>query len=279
MTADTTTARDIDAMDAVRADALWRRLATPRRVNLTIGIAVVVAFFVIWQLAYELHWANAIFIGSPTGVVRAFIDMVKDGTMATDCAVTAKHFAIGYALGAVAGIALGTLIGWYDRLGAALQPLLSGLYSTPKVAIFPLFIIWLGIGNGSKILIVFLDVLFQTMFNTAAGVRSVDRSLVRVARSYGAGDWRLFRDVAIPGAVPFVITGLRLGVGSGIIGVIFAELYVGNDGLGFVIAQAGQTFQTDKLLAAVFVVVITSVILMSLLRWVESRIDSWRPAQ
>lgn len=256
-----------------------RRLLSPRVVNLGIGIGVVVVFIVLWQLAHDLGWVNPIFIGSPTGVVGALKSMVEDGSLASNGAVTAKHFVIGYALGMIAGIAFGTAIGWYGRLGAALQPLLSALYSTPKVAIFPLFIIWLGIGSSSKILIVFLDVFFQVMFNTAAGVRSVDRGLVRVARAYGAGDWRLFKDVAIPGAVPFVITGLRLGVGSGVIGVIFAELYIGNDGLGFVIAQAGQTFQTDRLLAAVVVVVVTSVVLMSLLRLIERHIDNWRPAQ
>lgn len=253
-----------------------RRLT--RRASILLGLSSVILLLAAWQAAYALKLVNPLFTGSPGGIARSFWDMVQGDSLGPELELSAEQFALGYLLAVVVGIPLGTLIGWYRPLASFLQPLISLAYATPKIALFPLFIIWLGIGSSSKVLIIFLECVFQILFNTAAGVRTADDNLLRVARSYCASDLRIFRDVALPGAVPFIIAGLRLAVGGGLVAMVFAELYVGNGGIGFEISAAGQNFQTNDLFVGVLIVALTAVVLMGLLQVLERKVDSWRPA-
>jgi NitT/TauT family transport system permease protein len=159
---------------------------------------------------------------------------------------------------------------WFD-------PFVNALYSTPRVALLPLVIIWLGIGILSKVGIIFLGAVFPIMINARDGVKTTPHNLLTAAKSFGASEWQVFKSVVLPSTVPFIISGLRLGVGRALVGVMVGELYAATAGIGFMITVAGATFQTDKVFVGVLIFAITGMISMELLGKLEKRFSSWRP--
>src|SRR5438105_7211850 len=155
-------------------------------------------------------------------------------------------------------------MGWYRRVGFGIDPFVAFFYSTPRIVLVPLLIIRFGIGIWSKIAVVFLGAVFPMIVNTMAGVRNVDGSLVKAAKSFGASDAQLFRTVVLPGSVPFILTGLRLGVGHALTGVVVGELVAAQAGLGLMMATAGATFQTSKVFVGL-VIISTAGILFTVL--------------
>jgi NitT/TauT family transport system permease protein len=175
-------------------------------------------------------------------------------------------------------VPLGLLAGWYRKFNYFIDPWLSFMNALPRVALLPLIVLWVGIGIWSKILVVFLGAFFSIMINTLYGVRTVDAHLLEVAQSFRASQRRIFLTVVLPGSVPFVLAGLRLGVGRALIGVIVGELYSANAGLGYMITVASHTLQTDRLLFGVIIFTLTGVALIEGLRLLERRVQRWRPA-
>ena len=149
--------------------------------------------------------------------------------------------------------------------------------ATPRVALLPLIIIWLGIGILSKIGIIFLGAVFPLIINTRDGVKTTPVSLLNAARSFGASEWQLFRSVVVPSTVPFILTGLRLVIGRALIGVMVGELYAATAGIGFMITVAGATFQTDKVFVGVLIFALSGMIATDVIDRIERRFDKWRP--
>lgn len=191
-------------------------------------------------------------------------------------AASGQELFYGLALAAVVGIAAGLAIGWYPRLGYFLDPFINFLYAVPRVALGPLLIVWLGIGLGSKVALVFLISVFPVLVNTSSGIRSLDPHLLRVARCFGANDLKIFRTIALPGSVPFILGGLRLAVGQSLIGVFVAELLGAQYGIGAMIENAGQQFQTDMVFAGLLIFAAAGMLLTAIVRWVERHFDAWR---
>jgi NitT/TauT family transport system permease protein len=181
------------------------------------------------------------------------------------------------ALAVIIGIPLGLAAGWYRRLSYAVEPLLAALNATPQVAFLPLIVVWVGTGLASRVLIIFLLAVLPIAINAHAAVRTTDPRLVRVATSFGAGDWRLFRTIVLPGSLPFILAGLRLAVGRGMIGVVVGETYGAATGIGAMINQAGLRFETDRVFVGVLAIVAVGVILVEVIQHVERRTDVWRP--
>jgi len=169
------------------------------------------------------------------------------------------------------------LLGWYPRLRYALDPFVTFFYATPRIVLLPLFLIWFGIGINSKIAVIFLGAFFAILINTTAGVRSLDTQLIRVARSLGGGDLVIFQTIALPGSVPFILTGLRLGLGHALIGVVVGEYVAAEHGIGKVMMIAGQTFQSSILFAGLFIIAIAGLVLTLILQRLERHFDAWRP--
>ncbi len=188
----------------------------------------------------------------------------------------ARSLLYGLGLAAAVGISAGLLIGWYPRLGYFVDPFINFLYAIPRVALGPLLIVWLGIGLSSKVALVFLISVFPVLVNTSSGVRSLDPHLLRVARCFGASDLKIFRTIALPGSVPFVLGGLRLAVGQSLIGVFVAELLGAQYGIGAMIENAGQQFQTDQVFAGLLIFAAAGMLLTAIVRWLEHRFDAWR---
>jgi ABC-type nitrate/sulfonate/bicarbonate transport system permease component len=244
---------------------------------LLIGTAAVAIFFAAWQAVGSARVVSRLFLPAPTDVIEAFTELIKDGELAEDLAYSGTEFAIGYVLAAVIAIPFGLLLGWYPRARYALDPFVTFLYATPRIVLLPLFIIWFGIGMESKIAVIFLGAFFAILINTTAGVRNLDAHLIKVARSLGAGDLVIFKTIALPGSVPFILTGLRLGIGHALIGVVVGELVAAQHGIGRMMAIAGATFQSSKVFAGLFFIAAAGMLLTYALQRLERHFDAWRP--
>ncbi len=242
-----------------------------------IGTVAVILFVAAWEGVVRLGMVNPLFTSSPSRIISTFLLMTHEGVLAKDIRVSSTEFLIGYSLAVVVGILVGVAMGWYRDISAALQPFVSALYSTPRIALVPLFIIWLGIGIWSKVAVVFLVAVFQVLISTEAGVRAADESLIRTARSFGANDRRIFTTIVLPGSVPFLIAGLRLGLGQALVGIVVGELYAATAGIGYEIAVAGETFQTDRVFVGIVILATAAILLMWCLRQFEMRFESWKP--
>lgn len=241
-----------------------------------LSLAGAVAFLALWQVASQSGWVNATFVPPPTSVAQAFIELARAGTLGRDALISGYEYAAGFSLAVGAGIVIGTLIGCYDVFASLTDSVVSAFYATPRVALLPVIVLLFGVGTASKVVIVFLAAVFPILINTAAGLRNVDPQLVRAARSFGAGDGQLFRTVSLPAAVPFVLTGLRLGVGSALIGVVVGELYAANAGIGYLIAVGGQTLQMAQAFVGIVVIAAAGIVFMAVLQAIERRFDGWR---
>ncbi len=259
------------------AEVKRRKRHSPATRQRVIGSVAVVLFVLAWEGFAQFHLVNAMFTSSPTRIASMFMKMVQEGALAKDLQVSGTEFVLGYFMAVGVGIPIGVAMGWYQDIDAALQPFVSALYSTPRIALVPLFIIWLGIGVWSKVALVFLVCVFQILISTEAGVHAADESLIRTARSFGAKDGQIFTSVVLPGAVPFLIAGLRLGLGQAIIGIVVGELYAATAGIGYEIAVAGETFQIDRVFVGIVILATAGIVMMWALRVLERRFESWRP--
>jgi NitT/TauT family transport system permease protein len=243
-----------------------------------LGTIGVVAFLLFWEWAGTSGYANPLFTSSPSRIVKAFISLGASGELAKDVAVSAQEFVYGFVLAIVVGIPLGILMGWYRPVEALFDPFVNFFYATPRIALLPVMTIWLGIGMNSKIAIVFLGAVFAILINTIVGVQNLDHSLLRAARSFGANDLQIFRTIALPGTVPFLLTGIRLGLGHALIGIVAGELYAAQAGVGYLIAVAGNTFQMDKVFAGVVLIAVAGMIMTEGFKRIENHFQSWKPS-
>lgn len=243
-----------------------------------LGFSSVVLFLAAWEYVggYK-ELINPIFMSAPSRILKAGYGLFASGEIWNDLRVSGTEFIVGYVLAAVIGIPFGILAGWYKKFFYITDPFLSSLNATPRVALLPLIIIWVGIGIWSKIVIVFLGALFPILLNTLDGVKTTDERLLKAARSFGADDFQIFRTVVLPATVPFILSGLRLGVGRALVGIVVGELYAATAGIGFLITVAGATFQTDKVFVGILIIAAAGVISFELLNRLERRFDNWRP--
>jgi NitT/TauT family transport system permease protein len=244
---------------------------------IVIGTLSVVIALTVWQLVANARVMPVLFLPGPWDVAQAFSKLFQTGDIWLDIGTSATELGIGYGMAIVIGLVIGLLMGWYTRFQYALDPFVNFFYSTPRIVLIPLFIIWFGIDMPSKIAVIFLGALFPIIINTMAGVRTTEAALLRVARSFGASDALIFRRVVLPGSVPFILTGFRLGIGHALTGVVVAELIAARHGVGQLIAIAGQTFQTPKMLAGVILIAGTGMLLTTILQRIENRFQAWRP--
>ena len=219
-----------------------------------------------------------IFISSPTLVLQAAYRMFfVTGEMWRDLTWSALGYSLGLACAIAVGIPLGLAAGWYRRLSYAVEPFLAALNATPQVAFLPLIVIWVGTGMGARVLIIFLLAVLPLAINAHAAVRTTDPRLIAVARSFGASEARLFCSVILPSSIPFLLAGLRLAVGRGMIGVVVGEIYGSAAGVGAMISQSGARFETDKVFVGVLTIVAAGLILVELIERIERHVELWRP--
>jgi ABC-type nitrate/sulfonate/bicarbonate transport system permease component len=243
-----------------------------------LGIAGVVTFLVVWELVGNvLQLINPMFMSAPSLIFTAAVNMFSSGEIYNDLYVSGIELFWGFLLSAVVAVPFGIMVGWYKRMAYIFDPFINAMNATPRVALLPLVIIWLGIGILSKVGIIFLGAVFPILINTRDGVKTTPYNLLTAARSFGASEWMLFKTVVLPSTIPFILTGLRLGLGRAIVGVMVGELYAATAGIGFMITVAGATFQTDKVFVGVLIFALTGMMGMEMLTRIERRFDRWRP--
>ena len=243
-----------------------------------LGTVSVVLFLAVWELVGNVYqWINPLFMSAPSLILKAAIELFRSGEIWNDLYGSGVEFFWGFILSVVVGIPFGIAVGWYKRAAYIFDPFVNAMNATPRVALLPLIIIWLGIGILSKVGIIFLGSVFPLMINTRDGVKTTPVNLLNAAKSFGASQWQIFGSVVLPSTLPFILTGLRLAVGRALIGVFVGELYAATAGIGFMVTVAGATFQTDKVFVGILIFIIVGLVGTNALDRVERRFDKWRP--
>lgn len=233
-----------------------------------------VAVLSVWE--YFGRRVNPILFTYPTAIFRAFLDLVATGELQSYMKESLLVLLYATLLSLVAGVVLGVIMGRFSLVEWAADMYVNALYSTPMVAVVPLIVLWFGFKVPAKVIIVFLFMVFPILLNTYQGVKDVDRHLQEVARSFCSTEWQLWRHLIIPSATPFIVVGVRLAIGRGLVGMIVAEFYTSVTGLGYMIVRYANAFETDKLFVPIVVVMVLGVGLMWLAKWVEGQIAPWR---
>ena len=239
------------------------------------GVLSVLGGLLVWELASRFVVANALFLAAPSQIFAAIAALAKSGELWQHMSISAIEFALGYAIASLLGMNIGFAMAESAVMKRVLQPWISGLYATPTIALAPLFILWLGIGIWSKVLVVIFLVLFPVTINTEAGLRTTSDRLIEMLRSFGATPRQIFFKVSLPSAVPFILAGLKLGIGRGLIGVVVAELFGSRAGLGRLIAQSADAFNMPDLFAGVIVLAAAGIALTAGFGWLENRLVPW----
>jgi NitT/TauT family transport system permease protein len=239
------------------------------------GTLSVIGGLLLWELASRYLVANTLFLAAPSQIVGAVYALTLSGEMGRHVGVSAAEFALGYVIASVVGIGFGFGMANSARFKQAMQPWISGFYSTPTIALAPLFILWLGIGIWSKVLVVITLVLFPVTINTEAGLRQTSERLIEMLKSFGASGRQIFFKVSLPSALPFILAGLKLGIGRGLIGVVVAELFGSRAGLGRLISQSADTFNMPELFAGVIVLALAGITMTAGFTWIERTLVPW----
>ncbi len=239
-------------------------------------IAVLVVLLGAWQGLAQLHLVDPGVVASPSSIWAHLVKWSLDGTLWFHSAITIEETVIGFLIGASAGIVLGFAIGRYRTLAEILDPFILAIYSVPKVALAPLFIVWFGIGLEMKVILAAVTVLFIVFFNTLAGVRNVDRDLVDAVWLMGAKPRDILMKVVVPSALSWALTGVRIAIPYALIGAIIGELIASNRGIGYLIASSASQYDTAGVFAALIVLTIFAVILNWIVDLIDARTSKWK---
>lgn len=234
-------------------------------------------FVVLWELAAG-RWIDATFISRPSLIVERLIEWMADGTIWIHSLVTVQEIVYGFLLGAAAGAVVGYLLASWDLVYQVFEPFMLALYSIPKVALAPLFIVWFGIGMDMKVLLAAATVFFLVFLNTAAGVREVDRGLIDAVRLMGGGRKEVLLKVVLPASMTGVLTGLKVAIPYALIGAVIGELVASNSGLGYLINDSASQFDTAGVFATLVVLTIIASILNFAVASLGRRVNRWKPS-
>src|SRR5574341_1769309 len=259
---------------------MWRRYRPLRIIS-------PIVFLLIWEGVVRIGGVNQLLIPAPASVIRTMVELTVDGRLPWAIAVSLNRVLQGFVYGSLLGIATGLLVGWFRAVADAVDPLVAATYPLPKSALFPLFILWFGLGETSKIMTIMIGVVFLVLINTVTGVKAIDPVLLKAARDLGANQSQIFIKVVIPGALPNIFTGLRLGAGTALILVFITEIGATKAGLGFLLREFYQLLLVKQVFAGVVTFGLLGVASTWLLQWLERvgcpwiqrsnwRSDRWR---
>ena len=230
----------------------------------------------LWEAVCRIGFVSALFLPAPSGILSSLLTMTMNGEIGRSLAASMTRIAIGFLLGSIIGLIVGMITGTSalgDRIGT---PIVQALYPIPKIALLPLFILWLGIGELSKITIIALGVFFPVAMNTYSGVKNVDPLLIKVAVSFNASWWLTMKSVVLPSALPVIFAGLRLAAGTSLLLLVAAEMIAAQEGIGALILHYGDLMITDKLMAGVIVLSVLGLLFHLFLQWLEKKAVPWK---
>jgi NitT/TauT family transport system permease protein len=244
------------------------------------GSASIVVLLALWQLLPQVLTLSAgtkLFFTTPSQIAGTLWNMFVTGSIWVPLGVSASGFALGLGLAIVIGLPLGVMIGRSRTFNAMLDPFITGFNATPRLVFLPLVMLWFGLGLWSKVVIVFIGALFPILINTYEGVRNADKTLINVVRSFGANEWDIARLVVVPNAMPYIVAGLRLAIGRAVLGVVVAEFFGAESGLGVMMVQAAGRYQVDVVFSGLIVFAGVSLLMTGLVQMLENRLSLWRP--
>jgi len=268
-----------DAERALSDDkARAERAAASRRVrrgilNIGIRVASVAIFLALWEMVGR--GVDPALFTTPSAVAVAAVDMIRSGELWTYLRPSLLVLLYGFALAVVFGIGIGLLLARFWVLDVALSVYITFLYSIPSVALVPLIVLWAGYEQTAKVIILFLFAFFPMVINTYQGVKAVDPKLVEVGRAFRCNEGQLWANIVIPASLPFIVTGLRLALGRGLIGMVLADLYTALSGVGYLIARTAATYRVDRMFVPIVALGLLGVTLTALLRIAEKYVAPW----
>ena len=245
---------------------------------LVLRVAFLVSVLVVWELVVVSGLVEEFWVSKPSSVIRRIAGLLPTSQLYADAAFTLQSVVVGFAISLVAGIMSACLLYKYRLLQKVVDPYILALYSMPRMALAPLFIIWFGVGAASKIALVVSLSYFIILLNTYAGLINVNPHLISQVRLMGANDWFIFRKVSLPASIPWLLSGARVALGFALIGAIVGELIVAEQGLGLRIARASGLFDTTGVFAYLFIVAALGMLLDQGVRFAERRLAAWAPS-
>jgi ABC-type nitrate/sulfonate/bicarbonate transport system permease component len=240
------------------------------------AVISIIAGMALWEFVGRFVVTNPILFAPLSKVLLAGWSLLVSGDLIGHLAVSGLEFAIGFGLATVSGVALGFAMATSRSVQDYLDPWVSFFYSSPLVALIPFFILVFGVGIASKVAIIFIVSIFPILLNAYAGIRAADASLLEVGAAFNCTRWQVFEKILVPAALPYIVVGLRLGIGRALTGVVVSELFGSTSGLGWLIGTAGQSFDTPTVLFGVLMFSIFGVVMVEGLKWIERAVAPWR---
>jgi ABC-type nitrate/sulfonate/bicarbonate transport system permease component len=260
-----------ELLETIGPDDLF---AKRKRRYIIIRTCSIIFAFALWEVFGRQ--VNPLFMSYPSKIVLGAISLIQAGQLQAALLESLRTLVLGYVGGAVFGVLVGLAVGRYREVEATLDWLINAFYATPLVALIPLVILWFGLGFTAKLFIVFLFTLFPVLINTSIGVRNVNRSLIDVGVAFVANERQIFTRIILPASLPYIMAGLRLGIGRAIIGMVTAEFFTAISGLGGLVVKYGNQFRTDEMLVPVIILMCLGVILTGSLQRAEQLIAPWK---
>ena len=244
--------------------------------RLVVGTASVAAFLILWQFVGQREIVRSDLISYPTEVFATFVHLTATGELGTNAAVTLQEFIEGFVPSIVFGVLFGVVLALVKPLRELLDPLLTAIYNAPVIAFIPILVVWFGVGTYSKVVIVFISAIFPVMINTRLGVSEVAEPWLRAVRSFGADQLQIVTKAILPGSMPAIMAGIRLGLGRAIVGLIAAEMYVSISGIGRMIQVYSSAARAAEIIVLVVIIAVFGYACVALLRSVENRLGTWQ---
>lgn len=245
----------------------------PRR---WIGLAVFVVLIALAEWGTRSGWINSLTLPRPSDVLQTFKELHSSGQLYKHVVPSLMRLFFGAILGVGAGICIGVLMGLFSIIRSGLVPLVAALFPIPKIALLPLFVIWFGIGEGSKYALIAFGTFTPTVVATYGAVDNVDRTLIRMGQSFGLSWWSIVRKIVLPGALPGILSGLRISLAIAIILLVAAEMLGAEYGIGAYILEAGSLYDLERLFAGVIILSLLGVIVSAVIGFIERRFLDWR---
>ena len=242
-----------------------------------LGVLGIIGFFSAWEIATRFEILNPFYFPPFSKIVAKGVELFVNGSIWEHLWFSLTNFAVGFIIAVALGVIAGVPMGWYKGISKTFDPLLSGIYATPLIALLPLIIMLFGLGPMSKIIMTILAAVFPILINTMTGIANTDNRLITMSRAFGASDSTIFLKVSVPGALPYIVAGMRVALGRALVYIVVAEQYGAAMGLGYLSSVAAQRFQMAAMFVPIVIIACLGAGLNELLKLIEKRLEKWKP--